>query len=123
MEDRISLATLANGGAIEMVDDELSRVFDNIVDLNTAAKKAREVILKIKLTPDEDRELANVEISAVSKLAPVNPYPTKIEIFKDREGRGVGMEYNPKQIKTNETVEDGKIVKIGKIEGLGKAGE
>jgi hypothetical protein len=78
-EQFVSLENLGGGAgkdtsaAIELFNAEFQRVLDNIADENTKPTAAREVNLKIKIKPDEDRELCKVEIHANSKLAPVHP--------------------------------------------------
>lgn len=97
MSERVSLSNLGEGAAIELFDLELQRVLDNIIDENTSPGVVREVNLKIKIKPDQDREWGSVQIAATSKLAAVTPYPTQIIIGKDR-GQGVATEHNPKQL-------------------------
>ncbi len=67
-EEFVSLLTLGEGAAVELVNDELQKVFENILDPNTAPTKAREVILKLTFKPDENRDIGRVDITAGSKL-------------------------------------------------------
>ena len=112
-EDRVSLETIGGGAAIEKFDDELQRVADNIIDPNTDPKAVREVTLKIKIKPDAEREWGSVTISATSKLAPMQPYPTQVILGK-RGGKGVMVEYNPKQMKLSETPVGDNVVPMEK---------
>lgn len=108
--ETVNLQNLGSGAAIELFDIEFQRVLDNIVDENTKATIPREVTLKIKIKPDEDREWGAIEIHASSKLAPVHPYPTQIIIGKQR-GKGVATEHNPKQLHAfKDQPQDGKII-------------
>lgn len=84
---KVSFASLANGAVIERADLELERVLSNIQDINTSAKVAREVNIKIKIKPSDDRGAGEVEIQATSKLAPVSKHVTQIYIGKDLLGR------------------------------------
>lgn len=95
-EDKASLLTLARGAAIERFDDELQRVLDNIVDPNTA-KGAREVTLKVKITPNKDGATAAVGIQCNSKVQPAEPCATMFYIGK-QGGRGVAFEHDPEQL-------------------------
>lgn len=104
MNDSISLANLGKGAAIELFDFELQNVLNNIVDENTKPDAVREVTLKCKIKPDSDREWGAVEITATSKLAAVNSYPTQIIIGKER-GQGRATEHNPKQISMRQQLE------------------
>jgi hypothetical protein len=94
---RLSLANLYGGGAIEKFDAELLRVLDNIVDINTC-DGAREVTLKVSLKPDKDRSFCAVEVSVKSKLQPEEAFGT--QIFLGREGGlTTAFEHNPEQLK------------------------
>ena len=84
--ETVSFATLASGAAIERADLEIKRVLKNIMDPNTSAKAAREVNIKIKIKPSEDRGAGEVEIQATSKLAPVTEHVTQVYIGKDITG-------------------------------------
>lgn len=69
-DDPISLLNLGDGAAIEKFDEELQRVLDNIVDPNAKADAVREITLKVKFKPDENRNVAAVSIATDCKLAP-----------------------------------------------------
>jgi hypothetical protein len=114
MNDRVSLATLGNGAAVEMFDAELQRILDNIIDPNTKPTAIRSATLTVKIKPDEDREWGSVDIQACSKLASVQAYPTQIIIGK-QNGKGVATEHNPKQIDAFRDIpHEGKIVPMKK---------
>jgi len=97
-DTRLSLANLGAGAAIERFDDELQAVLNNIADPNAAEKAAREVVLKVKIKP-EDRNYAKIEIVCASKLAPAESYATNIYIGADVRGRAEAFEHNPEQLK------------------------
>ena len=94
----VSLATIGGGAAVELFNIELAKVLNNIVDENTDPEAMREVVLKVKLKPDSDRDSAKVQISAQAKLAPINSFSTNFFIGKNR-GKGIAQEHNPKQAK------------------------
>lgn len=102
VHDYVSLETLGGGpgkessAAIELFNVELQKALDNCLDDNTKATATREVTLKVKIKPDDDRESCKVEIHATSKLAPVHPYPTQFFLGK-QHGKAVAMEDDPKQ--------------------------
>lgn len=83
---KVSFESLANRAAIERADLELARVLANIQDVNTSSKVVREVNIKIKIKPSDDRGAGEVEIQATSKLAPVSEHVTQIYIGKDMFG-------------------------------------
>lgn len=71
MAEKLTLASMCAGGVQERIDRALAKISDNILDLNTDAKKKRVLDVKITLTPSEDdREDVSVEVQTSVKLAP-----------------------------------------------------
>lgn len=64
-----SLSELMDGGVEERFNQELAKVWENVYDPNTNAKTAREVVLKIKIIPNERRDSCDFKVSCTSKLA------------------------------------------------------
>lgn len=96
--EEVSLKTLGSGAAIERFDVELQKVLENIADPNTDPKKVREVTLKMKIFPNEERSYAVMEIHTDRKLAPMKPYETGA--FMGSDGRRTrAYENDPKQQK------------------------
>ncbi|MDX9785475.1 MAG: hypothetical protein RBT11_01770 [Desulfobacterales bacterium] len=93
----VSLATLNDGAVIEAVDIALQRVFDNIVDPNTDAKTVREVTLKIKIKPSDDRDFGQISYQAVPKLAPDIEQITQVEIGRALSGAAEARERQKRQ--------------------------
>lgn len=94
--EAVSLATLGRGSAIERFDDELKRVLENIMDPNTA-DGVREITVKVRIEPNEERNNAAVGIFVTSKVQGPKAVPTIIYMGKDR-GAAVAFEYNPEQL-------------------------
>ena len=92
-ENTLSLANLYDGAVIEAVDHALQEVFDNILDPNTETTKTREGVLKIKVKPNQERNLGTVTFQATAKLAPAQPLETAILIDRDRNGKAVAIEH------------------------------
>ena len=113
---RSSLLQMAKGAIQERVDYEVSRVVDNILDMNTEAKVKRKVTLTIVMVPDDDRQVVKIEASAKSTLAPVTPVGTSLVITADGNGEMMLAEIIPQvpgQISmTGEVQEAPKILKI-----------
>jgi hypothetical protein len=84
----INLVTLAGGAAVERFDRELSRVLNNIADVNTDAEQVREITLKIKFKPTAEREhgLIAVRVGAESKLAAAKAHGTGIYMVRTVSG-------------------------------------
>lgn len=98
-EEKMSLANLADGAAIERFDIALQEVANNIQDVNTEATAVREVVLSVKIKPDEDRNIGGIEINALPKLAKFMPVVTKAFLGKDIKGDGEIYELSvPKQM-------------------------
>lgn len=92
----VSLETLGGGAAIERFNYELEKVLENIGDPNTKADAMREVTLKIRIKPNEDRSFCVVEIQVNGKLASIKPEHSSFHLTK-RGNRMVATEYNPRQ--------------------------
>lgn len=65
----ITLATIANGSVEERFAVELDNVLRNIEDENTPAKGKRTITIQFVITPDEDRQIGEVQIGITTKLA------------------------------------------------------
>jgi len=91
-DDKLSLANVKGGAAIEMFDLALNRVFTNIRDINTTMDK-REITLKMVIQPaDEGRTLARITWSVGTKLANQGAEKATIDIKLDSKGRPYGRE-------------------------------
>ena len=113
---RSSLLQMAKGAIQERVDYEVSRVVDNILDMNTEAKVKRKVVLTIVMVPDDDRQVVKIEASAKSTLAPVTPVGTSLVITADGNGEMMLAEIIPQvpgQISMHGEVQEApKILKL-----------
>ena len=98
MDDRMSLANLGRGAAIEKFDHELGRVLENCLDVNAPAEKERKVILTVVFKPDKARESAKVKISARAVLADVESFDSQMFLGRTKRGEARGTEYNPQQM-------------------------
>lgn len=94
-QKRNSIMQMAKGAFQERVDYEMSRVIDNILDLNTKATAKRKITLTIELTPDDERRQIQVAVTAKSALAPTNPVATSLCITSDGNGEMVVAEMVP----------------------------
>lgn len=94
----LSLDNLAGGVCTEKFNIELQRVLENIDDPNTTLAQ-RKITLDVKFKIDKDRDLAQLEVSCKSVLAPDESFPTRIYIGKGLDGKPEAYEDNPKQPK------------------------
>ncbi len=83
--ERVSLANIAHGAAVEVFDRELGMVLENIADRNTKTKTARKIVLEVTIVPTEDRSVGSVGLKCSSKLAAANPVELAIDLVQ--EGR------------------------------------
>ena len=115
--DRLSLANLNHGAAIELFDFELQKVLDNIMDPNAKAEAIREITLKVKIKPNKDRSFGPVTIEPSCKLA--GPAPVVTQAFFGMEaGKAVAHEYNSKQGDLFEDEgKEGKVISLEKKGG------
>ena len=115
-DQRSSLLQMAKGAIQERVDYEVTKVIDNILDVNTDPLAKRKVTLVVELKPDEDRQVVKITASATSKLAPTSPVGTSLVITADHNGEMMLAEIIPQvpgQVSmTGDVQEAPKILKI-----------
>jgi hypothetical protein len=93
----LSFENLGAGAAEEKFEEGLRKVLGNILDPNTRSNTAREIVLRVKIKPSEDRTDAEVVIVCDVKLAQDKPFPTRIFIGKNAQGRPEAHEINANQ--------------------------
>lgn len=94
----IKLENIGLGALAEDFDGELLTVIGNILDVNTDPKKAREINIKLKITPrPEDRELCTLEVTCSSKLASKKSLISHLSIGYDEHGALAAEETVPRQ--------------------------
>lgn len=92
---RSSLLQMAKGAIQERVDYEVSKVIDNILDMNTDPTAKRKVTLTVELKPDEERQVVKITATAKSTLAPTVPIGTSLVITADQNGEMMLAEIVP----------------------------
>jgi hypothetical protein len=74
-----SILEMANGAILERADYEMTKIIENIQDVNTSATKERSLTITVKFKPDTERQQIGVEVTAnPPKLAPTNPVSTAL---------------------------------------------
>ena len=115
-DQRTSIMKMAKGAFEERVDYEMSRVIDNILDINTSAVAKRKITLTIELAPDASRQRIGVAVQAKATLAPTHPVTTSLCITGDENGEMAVVEnvpYTPGQIDVfGDVKESPKILKL-----------
>lgn len=79
----LNAASIAGGGLVERLNEEIQKAVANCLDVNTPAKKARTVSLKIKIKPDDTRCYADVSVETSTSLCPPEPIHTAIYMAAD----------------------------------------
>ena len=83
-KQKMTLASMCGGGVQERIDRALAKISENILDLNTDAKKKRTLNIQIVFVPNEDdREDVALEVHTSVKLAPEVGLKTQLFINKD----------------------------------------
>lgn len=88
----VDLNNFANGAVAERFNLELLKLLENIADPNTDPKKARKLVLTVKVSGNENRDIADVEVEAKLTLAPAKPIESKLVIDRDNKGKIIGAE-------------------------------
>ena len=70
--DNAHLLDVAHGAIQERLDYELSKVIDNIDDLNTKADAVRKLTLTLSLKPDSERKNIRMTVQVKPTLVPTN---------------------------------------------------
>src|SRR6185503_3991915 len=102
-EQYVSLDTIGQGAAVELFNDELSKVLKNIQALNTKPTITRRITMPVDIKPDEDRSFGTVLIQAQSKLAPSKGVGTAIYIGM-KAGSPVATERDNRQLTFDDNV-------------------
>lgn len=98
----LNAATLASGGMVERLNEEIQKAVCNCLDINTEPTRLRTVTLKIKIKPDKSRCFGEVSVETSSTLAPAAPISTSISMSTDLKtgevsAAEVGQGENPGQ--------------------------
>lgn len=93
----INLGSIARGAALELFDKAMTKIAENIADKSTDATASREIVLKFKFKPDEDRRCAQVVTTAKTTLAGCEEHVSKIYLGKDEKGTAWAFDSDPRQ--------------------------
>lgn len=83
MVETKSILEMAQGAIMEQVNLEVSKIVDNILDLNTEPKKKRTLTLTVDFVPNCDRSQVVINATAKSKLLPNNAVQTTLYVGAD----------------------------------------
>lgn len=80
-DNSVTLATICDGQLGGIFDEMVALVVDDIVDIGKKAIAPREIILTIRMIPNDTRRFIIEEASGKVKLAPSIPVTASAEIF------------------------------------------
>ena len=83
---------MARGALMQRADYELTRIVENIMDINTPATKPRKLTVTIDLRPDETRQMVVISATAKSTLAATTPIQSTFWMESDENGLPVMRE-------------------------------
>lgn len=78
--DKKSILEMSAGAILELVDYEMGKVLDNILDPNTKPMAKRKITVSLELTPSADRRTITVQTTAKCALVPTDPVTTSLFI-------------------------------------------
>jgi hypothetical protein len=84
--EKLRFETLADGGALERVNDAIDQAVENIADVNTEPEVKRQVVVTITLKPDSKRSYATVDVTAKLKLAPASGVGAAVFLVQTKDG-------------------------------------
>lgn len=99
-EEAVNLTTLGRGAAVELFQEELTKVLRNIEDPNTKPTERRRITITVDFSPNDERQVTDTTIQCVSKLAPVKRVKTLLYLGR-QGGAPVAVEHDPKQLTLN----------------------
>ena len=83
MVETKSILEMAQGAIMEQVNAEVGKIVENILDVNTEAKKKRTLTLTVDFVPTADRSQVGISATAKSKLLPNNSIQTTLYVGAD----------------------------------------
>ena len=104
----INFNELAEGAALEQINGELQKVFENIKNPNTDEKAKRKLTITMTFSPDKyDSDVVNTSIDVKTALASVAGVGTRFIVDTDNDGNIVAAEWGKAvEMKGQVSVED-----------------
>lgn len=92
----VTLDTIGGGALSELFEAELARILANISDPNTDPKTKRTITIQVAFKAKADRDVADVELTCASKLAPISKVSTTVYMGR-QSGKLIAVESDPRQ--------------------------
>lgn len=93
--EKDSILRMAAGAIEEKVDYEVSRVIDNILDVNTKPDAKRKIVITLEFMPNAERKRIAIAATAKSTLCPTSAVTTSMMITSNGNGEMVVAEMVP----------------------------
>jgi len=117
--NRESILRMSMGAIEERVNYEMGSILDNILDINTDAKKKRKMTITLEFVPDAERRTIQVNAGVKSSLVPTDPVLTSLYVASNpASGEMEVYEMVPQipgqQAMSGDVQEDPKVLKFEK---------
>jgi hypothetical protein len=93
----INIGNVNDGAIGEAFSLALTKVMENIRDVNCPATKTREIVLSLKLRPHADRVEVDTTLTSTVRLASIEPHEGKLFMGADTEGNPYAFADDPRQ--------------------------
>lgn len=94
----INIGNICDGAMVEAFELKLAEVLRNIMDPSTEAKAKREITLRVKFHPKDDRVQINCEFTCETKTAGLMPSTSRMFVGKDSAGGLYALSEDPRQM-------------------------
>lgn len=81
-----NISNLADGAVQEKVDQEVRKIVANILDVNTAFKPSRKLIIDVEFSSDSTRQVIETNVTVKSKIQPSESVSTLMMAGRDDAG-------------------------------------
>ena len=71
-----NISELAEGAVQEKIDQEVRKIVANILDVNTAFKPSRKLIVEVEFSSDSTRQVIETNVTVKSKIQPSDSVST-----------------------------------------------
>jgi hypothetical protein len=96
MDSNLKIEQIKSGAVIEMINNELQRVYDDIADPNKEGKSARKVSVEVVFAPSEDALVGTCVVRVKSTLGKQRNLSSTV-FFGSEAGKGVCTEKDRNQ--------------------------
>ena len=81
-----NISNLADGAVQEKIDQEVRKIVANILDVNTAFKPSRKLIIDVEFSSDSTRQVIETNVTVKSKIQPSESVSTLMMAGRDDAG-------------------------------------